>query len=98
VAKIQQLDRRLTGKRVDAQENGTCATIFPLWNAKPEDMLAKDLHEGIMNAPPLTLDDIQLSESEADQWYDCMIHTILRIIVNNGGPGFDHWRVDLERC
>lgn len=32
--------------------------IFPLWNAKPEDMLADDLHNGIMNAPLLSLDDI----------------------------------------
>ena len=60
-------------------------------------MLAKDLHEGIMNAPLLTLDDIQLNESEADQWNNCMTHTILRIIVNHGGPGFDRWRADLEK-
>jgi len=72
-------------------------TIFPLWNAKPEDMLAKDLHEGIMNAPPLTLDDIQLDESEADLWNACMIHTILRIIVSHGGAGFNRWRGDLEK-
>jgi hypothetical protein len=82
---------------VDTQENGTCATIFPLWNGKPEDMLAKDLHEGIMNAPPLTVDDIQLNESEADQWNACMAHTILRIIINHGGPGFNRWRGDLEK-
>ena len=87
-----------TDKHTDVQENGTCATIFPLWNAKPEDMLAKDLHEGIMNAPLLMLDNIQLNESKADQWYECMIHTILRVIINYGGPGFDHWQADLERC
>jgi hypothetical protein len=85
-------------EHIDAQENSTCATIFPLWNAKPEDMLAKDFHDGIMNAPPLTLDDIQLNDSEADQWYECMTHTILRIIVNHGGSGFDRWRDDLEKC
>lgn len=91
-------ERVLTGWAKDAQENGTCATIFPLWNAKREDMLAKDLDEGIMNAPPLTLEDIQLNDSEADFWYDCMTHNILRIIVNHGGAEFGKWRGELDRC
>lgn len=66
----------------DAQENGTCATIWPLWNAKPEDMLAEDLDKGIMNAPPLALANIQLNESESAAWRECMLHTILQIIVD----------------
>jgi len=82
----------------DAQENGTCATLFPLCNAKPKDMLVEDLHKGIMNAPPLTLDDIQLTDAEADQWYACMVYTILRIIVDHGGPGFKRWQSDVENC
>ena len=61
-------------------------------------MLAEDLHKGIMNAPLLTLDDIQLNDAEADQWYECMVHTITRIIVNHGGPGFNRWRTDMEKC
>lgn len=61
-------------------------------------MLANNLYNGIMNAPLLMLDDIQLSESEADQWHRCMTHTILRIIVNYGGSGFEHWQMDLEKC
>ncbi|KIM79999.1 hypothetical protein PILCRDRAFT_9888 [Piloderma croceum F 1598] len=72
----------------NAQENGTCATIFPLWNAKPEDMLVDDLHNGIMNAPPLTIDDIQLNDAEADQG----------IIINHGGPGFNRWQAVMEKC
>lgn len=27
-----------------------------------------------------------------------MTHTILRVIVNHGGPGFKHWQTDLEKC
>jgi len=61
-------------------------------------MLVDDLHNGIMNAPPLTIDDIQLNDTEADQWYVCMIHTILRIIINHGGPGFNRWRAFMEKC
>jgi len=40
-------------------------------------MLVDDFHNGIMNAPSLTIDDIQFNDAEADQWYECMIHTIL---------------------
>jgi hypothetical protein len=61
-------------------------------------MLVEDLHKGIMNAPPLTLDDIQLTDAEADQWYACMVYTILRIIVDHGGPGFKRWQSDVENC
>jgi len=61
-------------------------------------MLVEDLHKGIMNAPPLTLDDIQLTNAEADQWYTCMVYTILRIIVDHGGPGFKRWQSDVENC
>lgn len=40
-----------------------------------------DLEKGISDAPPSTLEDLQLNESEADIMSDLMIHAILQIIV-----------------
>jgi hypothetical protein len=40
----------------------------------------------------------ELRRQRAHQWYECMTHTVLRVIVNHGGPGFERWRIDLEQC
>jgi hypothetical protein len=82
----------------DAQENGTCATIFPLFDTQPDDLRYEKLDEGVMNAPPLTVENILLTEAETDMWTECMVHTILRIIINHGGPSFERWRNDLKKA
>lgn len=79
----------------DAQENGTCATIFPLFEAELDDMLLSKINEAILSAPPLKLEDIELTSEEQKLFRDSMIHTIRRIIVLFGGPGFDQWKADL---
>ncbi|CAA7268668.1 unnamed protein product [Cyclocybe aegerita] len=43
--------------RTDAQENGTCATIWPLWKARLEDMKVEDLTSTFDQAPLLSIHD-----------------------------------------
>ncbi|KAL1749781.1 hypothetical protein FB107DRAFT_294881 [Schizophyllum commune] len=66
--------------RKNAQENGTCATAFPLHNVT--------LDANMKKAPPLTEKSLRLSEDEQKLFRKAMVHTILRIIVNYGGDGF----------
>ncbi|KAJ7456193.1 hypothetical protein FB451DRAFT_1512643 [Mycena latifolia] len=82
--------------RKSAQENGTCATFFPLHKAKKEDLLTADLDASIMNAPHLTLDDIILNATDTEFLTKNMVHTILRIIILHGGEGFKKWEEDLD--
>lgn len=79
--------------RSQTQENGTCATVFPLFGADPDDLLTKDLLASIDKAPPLTLDDIILSPEEQDMQRKCMIHAVLRILVKYGGDVRDSLRM-----
>lgn len=79
----------------DTMENGTCATVFPLYDAKPEDMKVTDLLAQQDAAPPLTIQDIHLSKAENQLLRQCMEHNILRIILAFGGPGFARFRDDI---
>ncbi|KAH7903997.1 hypothetical protein BJ138DRAFT_1138637 [Hygrophoropsis aurantiaca] len=82
--------------RTDSQENGTCATIWPLWKARVEDMAVGDFEKTFDQAPPLNIDDILLTPSESDTFEKCLVHCILRIIINHGGDKFQQFRKDLE--
>ncbi|KAL1657413.1 hypothetical protein GGG16DRAFT_66365 [Schizophyllum commune] len=66
----------------------TCATAFPLHNVALEDLDAGKLEEGIRTAPPFTEKSLRPTDEESTLYRKCMIHTILRIIVNHGGDGF----------
>ncbi|KAJ7438067.1 hypothetical protein FB451DRAFT_1344455 [Mycena latifolia] len=78
--------------RTDSQENGTCATIFPLWKAAIENMKIADLNAAFDKAPPLTLQDILLTHPELELMDKCLRHCILRIIVEHGGEKFSKFR------
>ncbi|KZP29949.1 hypothetical protein FIBSPDRAFT_985501 [Athelia psychrophila] len=82
--------------RTDSQENGTCATIWPLWNLKLEDMKVSDLQKAFDIAPPLTLDQILLNPAETLQFDQCLLHCILRILVTHGGEKFKKFGDDLK--
>ncbi|KAJ6557141.1 hypothetical protein B0H10DRAFT_2121103 [Mycena sp. CBHHK59/15] len=82
--------------RKNAQENGTCATIIPLHDAKPEHLLTSTLDTSVLSAPPLRIEDLLLNEAELDFHTKNMVHTILRIIVRHGGDGFKKWQKDLD--
>lgn len=81
----------------DSQENGTCATIWPLWNAKIEDMQVRDLQKSFDKARPLEIDDILLKKPEKLLLDQCLIHCILRIIVRHGGEKFAKFQNDLKK-
>ncbi|KAI0072891.1 hypothetical protein K474DRAFT_1700685 [Panus rudis PR-1116 ss-1] len=78
--------------RKDTQENGTCATVFPLYNATKENMRTEDLIKSLGGAPDLSVDDILLTQDENKMLDEYLLHTILRIIVLHGGPSFQRFR------
>ncbi|KAJ7067779.1 hypothetical protein C8F01DRAFT_1217523 [Mycena amicta] len=83
--------------RTDAQENGTCATIYALWKAALNNMKAKTLLEAFDAAEPLAVTDILQTESEAIDFRLFLIHTILCIIVLQGGDSFKEFRSELSK-
>ncbi|KAJ7101667.1 hypothetical protein C8R44DRAFT_747125 [Mycena epipterygia] len=82
--------------RKNAQENGTCTTLIPLHDTQPADLLTSSLDTSILNAPPLRIEHLLLTDAEAEFHTQNMVHTILRIIVRHGGPGFKKWQKDLD--
>ncbi|KAJ7131201.1 hypothetical protein C8R44DRAFT_829613 [Mycena epipterygia] len=82
--------------RKNAQENGTCTTLIPLHDTQPADLLTSSLDTSILNAPPLRIEHLLLTDVEAEFHAQNMVHTILRIIVRHGGPGFKKWQKDLD--
>lgn len=84
--------------RSQAQENGTCATIFPLFEARREDMTTKALLDSIDTAMPLALSDIVLTADEQEFHRRCIIHTVLRALVDYSGEHFNRFKKDVENC
>ncbi|KAF7333611.1 hypothetical protein MSAN_02413300 [Mycena sanguinolenta] len=80
----------------NAQENGTCATLVPLHNAKREHLLTSALDESILNAKHLEIGDITLNPAEAAFFDKALIDTIVRIIVRHGGEGFVKWQAEAD--
>ncbi|KAH9028542.1 hypothetical protein EDB84DRAFT_1400557 [Lactarius hengduanensis] len=72
--------------RTDSMENGTCATIVLLFQANIEDLKAIELERRFGSAPELKVSDIMLTEDEYTLHRKCLIHTVLRIVVQYGGP------------
>ncbi|KAJ6470301.1 hypothetical protein DFH09DRAFT_1344534 [Mycena vulgaris] len=64
--------------RKNTQENGTCATVVPLHDAKLDDLLTSTLDESIANAEPLSIEHLEFTEVEGMFFHKNMIHTILR--------------------
>ncbi|THG94119.1 hypothetical protein EW026_g7288 [Hermanssonia centrifuga] len=81
--------------RTDSQENGTCATVFPLFEALDEDMKTEDLLSSQESAPPLSVCNIILTSEEEIFLRTCLIHTIIRIVVKFGGPAFARFDQDV---
>ncbi|KAH8992310.1 hypothetical protein EDB86DRAFT_3103560 [Lactarius hatsudake] len=82
--------------RTDSIENGTCATIVSLFQANVEDLKAIELERRFSSAPELKVSDITLSEDEYALHRKCLVHTILWIAVQYGGPGLQVFRKDLQ--
>ena len=77
-------------------ENGTCATLVSLFGANIEDLKAVELERGFCLAPELEVNDIVLTKDESTFHRACLIHTILRIAVQYGGPRMQVFRKDLQ--
>jgi hypothetical protein len=86
----------ITIQLLDTLESGTCATAFELFKADPGDMQVSDLTARFDKAQPLALEDLQLSPEEAQLHRQCVVYTILDIIVNHGGDEFTKYRSLLE--
>uniref|UniRef100_A0A0W0GC76 DUF6589 domain-containing protein n=1 Tax=Moniliophthora roreri TaxID=221103 RepID=A0A0W0GC76_MONRR len=81
----------------DTQENGICATIWPLHNAKIKDLNLDEFKKAFNEATPLELTDILHTAEEQDFFHKCLIHTILCIIITYGGEGFARFKDDLTK-
>ena len=73
-------------------ENGTCATIVSLFGAKVEDLNAVEQERRFILAPELKVSDIIPSQDERTFLRECLIHTVLRIAVQHGGPAMQVFR------
>ncbi|EJF59284.1 hypothetical protein DICSQDRAFT_172208 [Dichomitus squalens LYAD-421 SS1] len=83
--------------RKDTQENGTCATVFPLDNAAPDDLKTADLLAAFDSAGPLSVGDICHTPHEAENFRHSLEHALLRTIVNSSDL-FARFRPDLDAC
>ncbi|EMD42077.1 hypothetical protein CERSUDRAFT_28738, partial [Gelatoporia subvermispora B] len=82
--------------RKDAQENGTCATAFPLFGATSDAMSTATLMASFHAAPPLSRDDVLLSPVESQCLETRLVHTVLRIIIAHGGASFSHFKENVD--
>ncbi|KAF9044014.1 hypothetical protein BJ165DRAFT_1347648 [Panaeolus papilionaceus] len=82
--------------RITAIENGTCATIWPLHKAEKKDMTLTEYVKAFDQASILEISHIEHSLDEARQFKKYLIYCILRIIINHGGEGFQHFRPTLH--
>ena len=80
----------------DSMENGTCATIVSLFRANLKDLNAIELERRFSVAPELTVGDIMLTKDEYTFHRKCLIHAILRVAVQFGGPQLQVFRKDLH--
>ncbi|KAI0077522.1 hypothetical protein K474DRAFT_1595949, partial [Panus rudis PR-1116 ss-1] len=83
--------------RKDAQENGTCATAIPLYNAAHEDMKTLEFLSSFDSARPLELNDITLSSDKRNQYRNILKYTILLILLKQSDGRFDRFREHIER-
>ncbi|KAH6876952.1 hypothetical protein BKA70DRAFT_1476143 [Coprinopsis sp. MPI-PUGE-AT-0042] len=83
--------------RTDAVASGTAATIWPLHNARQEDMELDKFKEAANSAGHLEYEDILRTKTEASFFKGCLIYCILRILVNHGGEGFKKFEEPLRK-
>ncbi|KJA22243.1 hypothetical protein HYPSUDRAFT_1084706 [Hypholoma sublateritium FD-334 SS-4] len=83
--------------RHDSQENGTCATITPLFDASLDDIKVADFQSNFLDADPLSTKDILHSPDECDTFQKNLIFTILRTIIKFGGDKFKHFEKELNK-
>ncbi|KAK7678924.1 hypothetical protein QCA50_018064 [Cerrena zonata] len=78
--------------RKDSMESGTCASIFPLFEATEDKMKTSDLLASLDKAPLLSVKNILLSNEENVFLEKCLEHAALHAIVTYGGEEFARFR------
>jgi hypothetical protein len=81
----------------DTQEAATCATLWPLWKAKQEDLDLSVFNDTFKSAGPLRHEDILLKEEEVTSFNSALTFTICEIIVTQGGDRFLELQKELEK-
>ncbi len=82
----------------DTQQNGTCATIFPLFDAKPEAMRTTELLKSLDSAPPLCIEDILHSPAEVTLFQKSLEHTFLRQLLSASEPLARRFQDQVDEC
>ncbi|KAA1476504.1 hypothetical protein DENSPDRAFT_785151 [Dentipellis sp. KUC8613] len=82
--------------RTSSQENGTCATLIPLFGVTPEALKTSRLNESLDKAGLLLEKDLELTKSERDLLETCLVHAVLRIAVRYGGPELQVFSKEVE--
>lgn len=83
--------------RTGTFENGTCATVIPLFDALLDDMKTCDYLKSYDEAPPLEVEDILLTADENAQYRHNLQGTVLRILVNQAPEHFGRFKSDVEK-
>ncbi len=81
----------------DTQQNGTCATIWPLHGADINNMDLSAFHQSFLTARGLNISDILHTNEEAIQFREFLIYDIIRIITRFGGEYFKQFEKDLAK-
>ncbi len=84
--------------RTDTQQAGTCATIFPLSEARSEDMKTADLLQSIDKAPPLALADVLHTPEEAAIFLQSLEHTFLRQLLATSATLARRFQGEVDAC
>ncbi|KAJ7591842.1 hypothetical protein C8J56DRAFT_780827 [Mycena floridula] len=94
---VSKISEQVVG-RTDSLESGTCATIWPLWKARLEHLQLKEFERAFVDAAPLEITDILHTTDEAHLFEQCLIHTILRIIVTYGPEELQKFKDELDKA
>lgn len=78
-------------------ESGTCATLWPLWEANSEDLDLQKFEDSFAHAGILKLKDVLLNASETENFNEWIIYTICDIIITYGGDKFQKLKTELSK-
>lgn len=67
-----------------------------MYKADKDALKTADLDQSFDEAPPLAIDDLELTEQENTFLRKCLIHTALRCVVRCGGDRFQPFRKEVQ--
>lgn len=82
---------------LDALQNGTTATSIGLLKANREDLQTKVIQDHLIRTPKLVLRDMSPPGLDDPLWKECMCHTVLRILIRQGGTELRRFAEELQR-